>query len=39
MEIDLDIAVGQVLVGGLDGIHSLLEEVLLGLVQHDLGEG
>lgn len=29
----------EVLVGGLDGIHALLEEVLLGLVQHDLGEG
>ena len=39
MEIDLDISVGEVLVGGLDGINSLLEEVLLGLVQHDLGEG
>ena len=39
MEIDLDVPVGEVLVGGLDGINALLEEVLLGLVQHDLGEG
>lgn len=29
---------GEVLVGDLDGVHSLLQEVLLGLVQDDLGE-
>ena len=29
---------GEVLVGNLDGVHALLEEVLLGLVQDDLGE-
>ena len=39
MEVDLDLSVGELLVGKSDGIDSLLEEVLFWLVQDNLGEG
>jgi hypothetical protein len=36
LEGDIDISGGQLLEGGLDGLSSLLKEVLLVLVDHDL---
>jgi hypothetical protein len=39
LELDFDIAGGQFAVSGLDGSHAILQEVLLVLVESDLGEG
>jgi hypothetical protein len=38
LELNLDITVGKVLVGTLNGINTLLKEVLLSLVKNNSGE-
>ena len=39
LELDLNVAGGEFAVGSLDGTNAVVQEMLLGLVESDLGEG